>query len=113
MQISLVLVCLLATVAPPATSPTAPPRPRPAAHASTAPLSADELFSKRALRRARLLIQMRMFEFRKERLECVREALLRQLAPELRDVGQAHNDTGRMDSANFKDRGCDFFSYRG
>jgi len=43
------------------------------------PLTPDELFSRRALRRARLLIQMRLMQLRDERLECVREALLRQL----------------------------------
>jgi hypothetical protein len=39
----------------------------------------EEIFSRRALRRARLLIQMRMMQLRDERLECVREALRRQL----------------------------------
>jgi hypothetical protein len=41
--------------------------------------SADELWSRRALRRARLLIQMQMMQLRDERLECIRQALLRQL----------------------------------
>lgn len=48
------------------------------------PLSPEQLFSRRALRRARLLIQMRMLQLRDERLECVREAILRRLAPDLR-----------------------------
>jgi len=43
------------------------------------PVAPDELFSRRALRRARLLIQMRLMQLRDERLECVRQALLRQL----------------------------------
>lgn len=55
---------------------------RPAATAT--PFSPDALYSRRALRRARLLIQMRMLQFREERLECVRAALLRQLSPALR-----------------------------
>lgn len=46
---------------------------------SPVPLTPEELFSRRALRRARLLIQMRMLQLRDERLECVREALRRQL----------------------------------
>jgi hypothetical protein len=59
------------------------PSPRPSA-ATTLP---DELFSRRAIRRARLLIQMRMLQLRDERLECVREAILRRLPPELRPTG--------------------------
>ncbi|HZY96590.1 MAG TPA: hypothetical protein VFE35_05770 [Candidatus Cybelea sp.] len=51
---------------------------------SPVPLSPDALFSRRALRRAKLLIQMRMFQLRNERLECVRAALLRQLPAALR-----------------------------
>jgi hypothetical protein len=67
--------------------------PAPRAHAtarpSAAPLSPDALFSRRALRRAKLLIQMRMFQFRDERLECVRAALIRQLPPDLRPAEPA------------------------
>ena len=55
------------------------PSPQPSPGASPAPLTADQLFSRRALRRARLLIQMRMMQLRDEQLECVREALLRRL----------------------------------
>jgi hypothetical protein len=44
-----------------------------------AAVSPDELFSRRALRQARILIQMRLLQLRDERLECVREALKRQL----------------------------------
>ncbi|MGC1381500.1 MAG: hypothetical protein WA814_10830 [Candidatus Baltobacteraceae bacterium] len=54
------------------------PHPSPSP-ASPSPLAADELFSRRAMRQARLLIQMRMLELRDQRLECLREALLRQL----------------------------------
>ena len=53
------------------------PSPRP----STPP--ASTLFSRRALRNARLLIQLRMLELREERLDCVREAIIRRLPPEL------------------------------
>jgi hypothetical protein len=52
---------------------------RPPAHASPASLSPDALFSRRALRRARLLIQMRVMQLRDERLECIRGALKRRL----------------------------------
>jgi hypothetical protein len=52
---------------------------RPTASPAPAAISPDELFSRRALRRARLLIQMRMMELRDAQLECVREALLRRL----------------------------------
>lgn len=38
-------------------------------------ISPDALFSRRALRRAKLLIQMRVMEFREEQLECIRRAL--------------------------------------
>jgi len=54
---------------------------------SPAPRSPDELFSRRALRQARLLIQMRLLQLHDERLECIRAALLRQLPDPLwRDV---------------------------
>jgi len=44
----------------------------------------EQLLSKRALRRARLLIQLRLYELRDERLECVRSAILRRLPWDLR-----------------------------
>ena len=65
------------------------PSPEPsAANAS----SADALFSRRALRRARLLIQMRMLQLREVRLECAREAILRRLPPDLRPTGSTLPD---------------------
>lgn len=69
-----------------AATPSPHPLPHPSAHPSPAatPLSPEELFSRRALRRARLLIQMRMLQLRDERLECVREAILRRLPADLR-----------------------------
>jgi hypothetical protein len=52
---------------------------QPAATPSPPPLSPDALYSRRALRRAKLLIQMRVMQFREERLECIRAALRREL----------------------------------
>jgi len=61
--------------------------------ASPAPATpADRLYSKRALRRARLIIEMQMLELREERLECVRSAILRRLPPELRPSAPGGND---------------------
>jgi hypothetical protein len=62
-------------------SPTAIPAPSVSPHSagSLPPISPDELYSRRALRRARLLIQMRVMEMREGRLECIREALRHQL----------------------------------
>ncbi len=51
----------------------------PAATASPPPVSPDALYSRRALRRAKLLIQMRVMQLSEERLECIRAALLRRL----------------------------------
>ncbi|HET6276737.1 MAG TPA: hypothetical protein VFE16_12475 [Candidatus Cybelea sp.] len=72
----LTLISILLAAAP-ANAPS--PQPGRAAPTASPALSPDALFSRRALRRARLLIQMRMFQLRDERLECVREALLRRL----------------------------------
>jgi hypothetical protein len=74
---SLVLLALLAAPVA-ATAPSAGPG-RPAASPSPGALSPVALFSRRALRRARLLIQMRLLQLHDERLECVRAALLRRL----------------------------------
>lgn len=60
------------------------PSPRPSATGLPAP---SDLLSPRALRRARLLIQLRMLQLRDERLECVRAMLLRRLPPDLRPTG--------------------------
>jgi hypothetical protein len=69
-----------------AAGPSPHPSPHPSARPSPAvtPLAPEELYSRRALRRARLLIQMRMLQLRDERLECIREAILRRLPPDLR-----------------------------
>jgi hypothetical protein len=73
------LLALLAVLA--AGAAPAPPAgaERPAERPSPTALSPDALFSRRALRRARLLIQMRLLQLHEERVECVREALLRRL----------------------------------
>lgn len=63
-------------VASPAGAPVPASAPAPTASAA---LSPDALFSRRALRRAKLLIQMRVMQLRDEQLECIREALLRRL----------------------------------
>lgn len=52
---------------------------QPPATASPPPISPDALYSRRALRRAKLLVQMRVMQLREERLECIRAALLRRL----------------------------------
>jgi hypothetical protein len=57
---------------------------RPAASPSPASVSPESLFSQRALRQARLIIQMRLLQLHDEQLECVREALLRRLPNALR-----------------------------
>ena len=75
MALATIMAILLAS----APSSAQPVTPAASATASPAPVSPDELYSRRALRRARLLIQMRLQQLRDERLECVRQALLRQL----------------------------------
>ena len=90
MRLFALLLLLLAPT--PAASPAASPAPR-----TPGVLSPDELFSRRALLRARLLIQMRLLELHEERLDCVRAAILRRLPPALRP---------RISPATT----CDFFS---
>ena len=72
----LLAALIAAAPASPAPATTVQPTPRPVAGAAQAP---EELFSRRAMRRARLLIQMRLFQLREEGLECIREALRRRL----------------------------------
>jgi hypothetical protein len=57
------------------------PHPHPATRPTPAVRSqeVDALLSKRAVRRAKLLIQLRLYELRDEHLECVRKAILRRL----------------------------------
>lgn len=71
--------------------------------------SPEELYSRRALRRARLIIELRLLQFRKERLECVRGAILRNLPPDLRPRNVATKGTRPLDPET-----CDnLFLYRG
>lgn len=72
-----ILTAVLVATAPAVAGTPAPARPT--ATPSPAALTPEEVFSRRALRRARLLVQMRMLQLRDERLECIREALRRQL----------------------------------
>lgn len=85
----------LATAQP---APQEHPSPPPPAAAS-APAVPGTLFSKSALRRARLIIQMRMLELREERLECVRAAILRRLPPELRPSATGSSARGVKQSS--------------
>lgn len=64
-----------------------PASPQPARrHPSAAlgPATPETLFSHRALRQARLILQMRLLQLREERLECVRSAILHHLPPDVR-----------------------------
>jgi hypothetical protein len=80
MGLFLLISLLLASTAP-AASPVA--QSRATARPSAAQPPPEELFSRRALRRARLLIQMRVMQFHEERLDCIRAALRRQLPDSL------------------------------
>jgi len=77
---------------------------------------AGVLFSHRALRNARLLIQMRMLELREERLECLREALLRRLPPDLArptatgTPNPAVKQSGALHATNFRSEDCSWVS---
>lgn len=55
-----------------------------AAHRARPAPSPEDLYSRRALRRARLVIELRLLQFRLERLECIRRAILANLPPDLR-----------------------------
>lgn len=59
--------------------------------------SPEELYSRRALRRARLIIELSLLQFRKERLECVRAAILRTLPPDLRPLDVAPRGARPLD----------------
>jgi len=47
------------------------------------PPQVDALYSARALRRARTIVQLRLLELREERLDCIRAVLLRRLPRDL------------------------------
>jgi len=82
------LFAFVFTAAAPQPLGKASPSPRPPA----ASLRPGVMLSRRALRNARLLIEMRMLELRYERLECVRRAILRRLPPELRPASANERD---------------------
>ncbi|HZZ00907.1 MAG TPA: hypothetical protein VFE36_15200 [Candidatus Baltobacteraceae bacterium] len=65
---------------------TAPAKARTQASPAAVPRTEqmDQLLSKRALRRAKFLIQLRLHELHDERLACVRAAILRRLPWDLR-----------------------------
>ena len=74
---------------PPAQEPSiATPSPDPAA-----------LFNHHALRRARLLIEMRLFELRERRLGCVREAIRRRIPPDLLPEAELRDRTGQSEAS--------------
>lgn len=45
-------------------------------HPSPPPVAADQIYSKRALRRAQMILELKLLELRRERLERVRKAIL-------------------------------------
>ena len=49
------------------------------APAAAAPLPADEIYSRRALRKARIILELKLMELRAERLERVRKAIERHI----------------------------------
>jgi hypothetical protein len=64
----------------------APASPQPAGRPSVtpSPMPAETLFSRRALRQARLILQMRLLQLHGERLECVKSAIIQRLPPDVR-----------------------------
>jgi hypothetical protein len=60
------------------------PSPAPAPSAA---VQAQRLLSPRAIRRARLLIELRLLQLREDRLDCVRRIVLLRLPPDLRPTG--------------------------
>lgn len=45
-------------------------------HPSPPPVAADQIYSKQALRRAKIIVELKLLELRRERLERVRKAIL-------------------------------------
>jgi hypothetical protein len=94
--------------------------PAPSPSATRTPIPGP-LLSPRALRRARLLIQMRMLQLRDERLDCVRAAILRRLPPDLRPTGSpapalkqfgAAHATKVRGTLELESEGCEWISTR-
>ena len=75
------LAALALTLALAASLPAAArvPRHGPTRRTVSAPLSAASLYSARALRRARMILQLKLLELREERLERVRKAIERRV----------------------------------
>jgi len=76
---TMLLTSLLSAPAPAATKKAHPSR------AAAIPAANASLYSKRALRRAKLLLEMQMLELKKARLDRVRDAIRRNLPPDLRN----------------------------
>jgi hypothetical protein len=74
-----------------ATAETSGRNPMPLPHAAASAMPADALYSRRALRRARLLLELRLLELRKAHLERVRQAILHHLSPALLLEGDAQH----------------------
>lgn len=80
LRVGVVLAFTVAAAHPRAEA--AKPRHRP--RATTRAADPDALLSRRALVRARLLIQLRMLQLRDARLDCVRAVILHRLPADLR-----------------------------
>jgi len=93
------LCCCFLSTPPAAAAKGAHPTARP----SLAPIAPEALYARRALRRARLIIELRLLEFRKERLECVRQAILRNLPPDLRPAQEASKGARQPDNETCAD----------
>jgi len=50
---------------------------RAAVHPAPPPVAADRIYSKQALRRAKIVIELKLLEFQRERLERVRKAIMK------------------------------------
>lgn len=73
------LTSLVLLAAPAWAAKSAPAHVRPRAERAAIDLAPSSLYSKRALRRARAILQLELLELREERLERVRRAIERQL----------------------------------
>ena len=62
--------------------------------------SVEALYSRRALRRARTILQLRLLELRQARLDCIRAAIQRRLPADLTDRAAALARSARDCSAS-------------
>lgn len=76
---ALALTLALAASLPAAAKPVRHHRAAPRRSVSTLVVSPDELYSRRALRRARIILQLKLMELRMLRLDQVRKALERHM----------------------------------